>query len=189
VPGQIFTGRLTSLRAESASQVFARSGMAPEDKGAGHTGVSPPDAGILAVRRLGLSRDPTPLASGHPYDPTWRFVVRALFPPPPRMGIESRSGRNRVRRFYLHKCDWQMSSLSSGSPRVHWGEMVEETGGVRGLLFLSFLPPRVRDHQARGPVPGGPSTRTTRVPLTGALTSAPFVNMHWLSGPPHVRLV
>ena len=36
VAGQVFKGRRTSLRADSASQVFARSGTAPEDKGAGH---------------------------------------------------------------------------------------------------------------------------------------------------------
>ncbi len=34
--GQVFTGRRTSLRAGSASQVFARSGTASVDKGAGH---------------------------------------------------------------------------------------------------------------------------------------------------------
>ena len=36
VAGQVFTGRRTSLRAGSASQVFARSGTASEDKDAGH---------------------------------------------------------------------------------------------------------------------------------------------------------
>jgi hypothetical protein len=34
--GQVFIGRRTSLRAGSASQVFARSRTASEDKGAGH---------------------------------------------------------------------------------------------------------------------------------------------------------
>jgi hypothetical protein len=34
--GQVFTGRRTSLRAGSASQVFARSGTASEDNEAGH---------------------------------------------------------------------------------------------------------------------------------------------------------
>ena len=36
MPDKSFTGRRTSLRAGSASQVFARSGTAPEDEGAGH---------------------------------------------------------------------------------------------------------------------------------------------------------
>jgi len=36
VAGQVFAGRRTSLRAGSASQVFARTGTASEDKGAGH---------------------------------------------------------------------------------------------------------------------------------------------------------
>jgi hypothetical protein len=36
VAGQVFKGRRTSLRAGSASQVFARSGTASEDKDAGH---------------------------------------------------------------------------------------------------------------------------------------------------------
>src|SRR6266540_5897443 len=36
VAGQVFTGRRTSLRAGSASQVFARSGTASEGKDAGH---------------------------------------------------------------------------------------------------------------------------------------------------------
>jgi hypothetical protein len=36
VAGQVFTGRRTSLRAESASQVFAVSRMASEDKDTGH---------------------------------------------------------------------------------------------------------------------------------------------------------
>ncbi len=36
VPGQVFTGRRTSLRAGSASQVFASSRTASEDKDAGH---------------------------------------------------------------------------------------------------------------------------------------------------------
>ena len=34
--GQVFKGRRTSLPAGSASQVFARSGTASEDKNAGH---------------------------------------------------------------------------------------------------------------------------------------------------------
>jgi hypothetical protein len=36
VTGQVFKGRRTSLRAGSASQVFARSRTASEDKDAGH---------------------------------------------------------------------------------------------------------------------------------------------------------
>jgi len=36
VAGQVFNGRRTSLRAGSASQVFARSRTASEDKDAGH---------------------------------------------------------------------------------------------------------------------------------------------------------
>jgi hypothetical protein len=36
VAGQVFKGRRTSPRAGSASQVFARSGTASEDKDAGH---------------------------------------------------------------------------------------------------------------------------------------------------------
>jgi hypothetical protein len=36
VAGQVFTGHRTSLRAGSASQVFARSRAASEDKDAGH---------------------------------------------------------------------------------------------------------------------------------------------------------
>ncbi len=36
VAGQVFTGRRTSLRAGSASEVFARSRTTSEDKDAGH---------------------------------------------------------------------------------------------------------------------------------------------------------
>jgi hypothetical protein len=45
VVGQVFTGRRTSLRAEAASQVFARSGTASRDKDAGHRPEGQADVG------------------------------------------------------------------------------------------------------------------------------------------------
>jgi len=45
VPGQVLTGRRTSLRAGSASQVFARSGTASGDKDAGHRPVGSASVG------------------------------------------------------------------------------------------------------------------------------------------------
>ena len=67
----------------------------------------------------------------------------AAMPASRRPGTRTFSGRSclkAVRRFYVDERDRPVSSLSSGSPRGHWGEIVESTGSRPGLHDLSFLP-------------------------------------------------
>ena len=64
VAGQVFKGRRTSLRAGSASQVFARSGMASGDKDADHRPEGSPNVGHAFKTHLphksSISLQPTP---------------------------------------------------------------------------------------------------------------------------------